>query len=75
MFRQTLASMTSPAPIKKRLWELQQQISAIQAANDLDRSKPRGLSSRHNELDRKQRLRLIVEELSELKNALPDADK
>jgi len=75
MFWQTLASMASPAQIKKRLWELQQQISAIQAANDLDRSKPRGLSSRHNELDRKQRLQRIVEELSELKNAVPDTDE
>jgi hypothetical protein len=58
--------MGTPAQIRKRVHKLQKEIAAIQAANDRDRLKPRELTTRYKELDRKQRLQRILEELSSL---------
>jgi hypothetical protein len=61
--------MNTPGQIRKRVRELEQEIAAIRTANDRDRSKHRDMSSRYRELDRKQRLKRILEELSSLTHA------
>ena len=58
--------MDTPGQIRKRVRELEKEISAIHAASERDRSKHRDLSIRYRELDRKQRLQRILEELSSL---------
>jgi len=59
--------MATPAQIRKRVRELKQKISEIQAANQHDRlCRNRDIHTRHGERDRKQRLQRILEELSSL---------
>jgi hypothetical protein len=58
--------MNTPLQILKRVHELQKQISEIQAEKERDRLRHRGLTTRYRELDRKQRLQRILEELSSL---------
>jgi hypothetical protein len=61
------SAMNTPAQIRKRVRELEQEIAEIQVANKRDHTKKHlDKSFRYRDLERRQRLRRILEELSSL---------